>query len=243
MSFLKGLFTPTAPSTTAPTANPTGQPSVDVRDGNQPEGNNANIPNPTNAPNPVGEFNPLDALTVLRQNTTQSSDTPPSLQFSPEQLTEAASKLDFNKLIPQDAMAKLQEGLAQGDLSALPEVLAGAMRNSWQMGIQHNTSLVDKYVGDRLDHERKASATSVRENVLTSQLKTIQGLHPEAKQMFVATAKSLSARYPEATPEQIESEVWTIMNSFRSELDVEGKQRQQASLAKETDWDKYLDQK
>lgn len=250
MSFLQGLFAKQASAApaTQPTqpvntnvANPTGSPHIQVPT-NQPEGNNQNIPNPTGAPNPTKDFNPLDALGILQQNTNTDLGQAPSLNISPEALSEAASKIDFGKLIPQDAMQRLQDGMQQGDLSALPELLTSVMRNSWQMGIQHNSALVDKYVKDSTAYQQTSTQQSVREQVLTSQLPSVKDLHPVAKNMFIDTAKRLSRQYPEASPAEIESEVWTIMKSFSGELDVDKKQQTQQARASEIDWDKYLDQ-
>lgn len=249
MSFLQGLFNkqasaaPANPGTTAvdtTTQNPTGSPDVRVPT-NQPDGNNQNIPNPTGAPNPTKDFNPLDALGILQQNTGTDLGQPPSLNISPEALSEAASKIDFGKLIPQDAMQRLQDGMQQGDLSALPELLTSVMRNSWQMGIQHNSALVDKYVKDSTAYQQTSTQQSVREQVLTSQLPSVKDLHPVARNLFIDTAKSLSRQYPEASPAEIEAEVWTIMKSFSGELDLDKKQQAKQTKASEINWDDYLD--
>lgn len=251
MSFLQGLFSSNssapaaapAPAATNPGGPTPAEGQQAAQQGVTPTGQ-PTPGNPTSQPTAEGqggEFNPLDALSVLRQNSGTPSTTAPSLSFTPEQLSEASSKLDFAKLIPQDSLAKLQEGFANGDLSALPEVLAGLAKNSWQLGLQHNTALVDTYVNNRLSFEQDNQARTVREGVLTSQLQSIQSLHPEAKQFFVSTAKQLSNKYPEATPKQIEDEVWTIMRSFSKELDVDGKNQQIQAKAAEMDWDKYLD--
>lgn len=248
MSFLQGLFTKASAAPANPgtdpvntnVANPTGSPDVQVPT-NQPAGNNQNIPNPTGASNPTKEFNPLDALGVLQQNTNTDLGQAPSLHISPEALSEAASKIDFGKLIPQDAIQRLQDGMQQGDLSALPELLTSAMRNSWQMGIQHNTALVDKHVKDSLAYQQNSTQQSVREQVLTSQLPSVKDLHPVAKNMFLDTAKRLSRQYPEASPAEIEAEVWTIMKSFSGELDVDKKKQITQAKASEINWDEYLD--
>lgn len=248
MSFLQGLFSkadaapatqPTAP-TSINTQNPNGSPDVQVPT-NQPNGNNQNIPNPTGAQNPTKEFNPLDALAVLQQNTRTDLGQAPSLNISPEALSEAASKIDFGKLIPQDALQRLQDGMQQGDLSALPELLASTMRASWQMGIQHNSALVDKHVAAALEHQSTSTQQSVREQVLTSQLPSVKDLHPVARGMFIDTAKKLSAQYPEASPSEIETGVWEIMKSFSGELDLDKKNAMKQTKASEINWDTYID--
>lgn len=237
MSLLSGLFAPKAPAAPAAPANPV-----------PPTQQGADTPTPapteqtqqTNTPVQNTEINPLDALGILRQNN-DTPDAPPSLQLTSEQLSKAAEQIDFNGLIPQESYAKLQAGLQQGDLSALPEMLAALAKNSWAMGMQHSTTLVDHHLNSRMEYEKKQNANSVRENVLTSQLNSVKDLHPQAREMFVDTAKRLSAKFPEATPQQIEAEVWNIMNSFRQELDVDGKKKQQQQKASEVDWDKFLD--
>ena len=188
----------------------------------------------TSATNPQ---NPLDFLMSVSQNKPNDSmGQAPELSFPQDTLAKVAQSMDYSKHIPQEALQALQSG----DMSQLGVILNSALQAQYQTIMQHQAAVTNKFVADRAQYSEKQQQQAMRSNIVDSSLQ-IQNLHPMAQEMFRSTAKKLASQYPDATPADIESQTWVMMESLGNQFNRTAQQQQIATKASEVDWDKFGD--
>lgn len=179
--------------------------------------------------------NPLDFLMSVSQNKPNDSmGQAPELSFPQDTLAKVAQSMDYSKHIPQEALQALQSG----DMSQLGVILNSALQAQYQTIMQHQAAVTNKFVADRAQYDGKQQQQAMRSNIVDSSLQ-IQNLHPMAQEMFRSTAKKLAGQYPDATPADIESQTWVMMESLGNQFNRTAQQQQIATKASEVDWDKF----
>lgn len=179
--------------------------------------------------------NPLDFLMSVSQNKPNDSmGQAPELSFPQDTLAKVAQSMDYSKHIPQEALQALQSG----DMSQLGVILNSALQAQYQTIMQHQAAVTNKFVADRAQYDGKQQQQAMRSNIVDSSLQ-IQNLHPMAQEMFRSTAKKLAGQYPDATPADIESQTWVMMESLGNQFNRTAQQQQVATKASEVDWDKF----
>ena len=216
MSFLTKLASYAKPSSTSTT------------EGKDP----AKLEPISNAPTSATQ-NPLDLYGALQQNSGNGSKTAPEFAIPSETIQKAAGQLDFVKSIPQDAMSKLQAG----DLSALGEVLNAVGRNAYSMAMEHGIAVTGKHIGDRMAFESEGFDERISTKLTTSNVKSIESLHPNAQSMFKDTLVKLRKEYPGASQEELEGATWEIFQEFSGQFNKDGKQQEQQQKAQEVSYD------
>lgn len=221
---------PAAQSAAPAQTNPGDQPA---NGGNPPAAvTNAVATQTATAANPQ---NPLDFLMALGQNTQNAKpDSPPSLSIPQDTLANISKSIDYSKHIAPESLQKLQAG----DMTGLAEILNSTLQAQYQTIMHHNSTLTDKFVNDRLAHDRKSLQQTVRADIVDSSLK-ISDLHPVAQGMFRQIAKQLAGEYPEANPSEIEEQTWVALEQLGNQFNRTGKKEQAATKASEVDWDKF----
>lgn len=179
--------------------------------------------------------NPLDFLMSVSNNKPNDSmGQAPELSFPQDTLAKVAQSMDYSKHIPQEALQALQSG----DMSQLGVILNSALQAQYQTIMQHQAAVTNKFVADRAQYDGKQQQQAMRSNIVDSSLQ-IQNLHPMAQDMFRSTAKKLASQYPDATPADIESQTWVMMESLGNQFNRTAQQQQVATKASEVDWDKF----
>lgn len=179
----------------------------------------------------------LDLFAQLVQNngTAPTAGAAPSFNITPETLQAATAKMDFLQGAPADAMAKIQAG----DMTGLLELIQYSAKSSYQSALTHNMALTDKFVNDRLAHDQPEIDKRIARGLATSDLQTIEDLHPVAQDMFKQTMVSLQNKFPQATRAQLEGQAWKMMEEFGKQFDRTGRQQQQKADAAAPNWDAY----
>lgn len=193
---------------------------------------------PTNgAPASQGQAtfeNPLDFYGHLSQNTPTSTKTAPEFAIPSETIQKAAGSLDFAKSVPQDIIAKLQAG----DMSAFAEALNIVGRQAYASAIEHSSALTNKFVGDRLAFESEGFDQRISSKLVTSGVKSIDSLHPQAQSMFRDNMERLRQQYPSATQQDLEGATWELMESLGKQFTRnDPAQQQQQQSNKVVDYD------
>ncbi len=195
---------------------------------------NGNMPNTQSKPEPVQALNPLDFYGQINQNSSNPAKPAPAFNIPSETIKTAASKLSFVDSIPQDAMAKLQAG----DLSVLPDVLNAVGRTAYQTALEHGTAVTGQFLDTRFQHESEAIDSRISSKLVSSNLKSIESLHPVAQGMFRDAVEGLRQQYPGASQAELESAGWEIFQDMSGQFNRDGQLARQAEVAAEVDYDK-----
>ena len=177
--------------------------------------------------------NPLDLYGALGQNNASSTKTAPEFNIPAEKIGEVAGKIDFAKSIPQDAMAKLQAG----DMNALVEIVSAVGRTAYASAMEHSQAVTGRYINDRMAFEQEGFDQRVNSHLVTSNVKSISSLHPQAQAMFKDTLRKLQAQYPGASPEDLEGAAWEIHENMASQFNRNQQAQQEQSKPAEYDYD------
>lgn len=181
-------------------------------------------------------FAGLDVLSVLLDNNGQQQKSAPQFNIPRDKLSEIAKGLNFTQDIPQELMANLNPEILQ----ALMPLLNHVGQQSYLNALEHNMQLSGKYLDSRFDFEREGLNSSVRQQSVTSNIQSIEKLHPMMQGMFRDAASKLAKEFPTATAKQIEEQVWSMFGQVTQNIDSNDPnkvQQRQASAPKEEDWD------
>lgn len=230
MSWFNGLFstTPTPAVTNTPAQQPTPEATQQVQ-----QQTNAATGN-----TPVTQSqNPLDLFGMLGQNKgNDQQGQVPQFLIPQDALTNVANQLDYSKAIPQEALQKLQAG----DVSGLNDIINSALRQQYITMMTQIPQLTGAFVDSRLQHDRQGLKSEMRSQVVESSLNSLKDLHPIAQNMFRQTAKSLAQEYPDATPQEIETRAWEMMESLGNQFNRTAQTQQRQQKASEVNWDEFI---
>lgn len=181
--------------------------------------------------------NGLDLFAQLVQNngTVAEGAQAPSFSIAPDQLTAAAAQLDFLRGAPEDAVSRIQAG----DMTGLADLLQHVGRQGYQTAMSHSMALTNKFVGDRMTHEQSAIDQRIDTRLATSNIPTLEGLHPVAQGMFKETVSSLQKQYPQASQAQLQEQAWVMMEDLGKQFDRTGRAASAKAEAAAPNWDQY----
>lgn len=190
---------------------------------------------PTNSQqqNPFAE---LDVLQLLLDNGDQQQKSAPQFNIPRKNLEEVAGKMDFLQNIPQELIANIDPNTLQ----ALAPLLNHIGRQSYTNALEHSMQLSGKYLDSRFDFERDGMSSLLRQQSVTNNINSIDKLHPLMQDLFRTAASKLADKFPTATSQEIESQVWKMFGSMNSNIDNGDPSKIQQrinSQPKEEDWD------
>lgn len=218
---------------------PTGQQQAPGQ-GQQPSGQ----PTPNNQVN--GSNTPVDPLAAygaMWQNNPNQEEAPPSLQLDNKVLDQVTGSLDFTKAIKPEVMQRAMSGDSQAMIEMMNEVGRQAYRNA----LQHNSTLTDKFVSMREEHQfGKRVPSLVRDELTMGALTGSDGqkMSPVARQQLAEIARRYQRANPDASPSEVAAaakkyveDIYQAINPNASSQQQQNQQQQ----ATEVDWDKYFD--
>ena len=243
-------------------ATPTPPGSSSTLEGNT--GASANVPvngqgnpPPTGGPNsgtPKGgttnetPVSPLDKFSKLWEANPadKAGETPPSIgSIDPQKIMEMAGQMDFTKMIPADAMAKISAGGEQAS-AALSEVVKSVGASSFAQSIMVAAKLTEKALQQQNEAFQKQLPTLVKQAQLRDGLITENPVfnHPATKPLVDALQVQFAQKYPDATAAELKSLAQEFVVSFAGDLTKGGKDTTQETKGsegkKETDWSTFL---
>ena len=170
-----------------PASNVPGQP-------NQNQGGAGNNPNEMQDPlNAYAElFKPADP--------SKKQADPPSFSLDPKIIDQAAGSMDFTASLPPELQQKLQSG----DTSAFMEALNHVGRNAYKNSISHMSSLTDKFVGLRSQHDQNNLGSHVRNHLVKNTINSsFADANPVARQSLEWVSDKMREAFPDASPDWI----------------------------------------
>lgn len=221
-----------APSEAAPAAKPVETNNAGTQSPATPDGK---MPGSDQTP-----ANPLDAYSKMFE-TAGNEETPPAFNLDPTVIDTVASGLDFTKAIPQDLMQKVMAGDGQAMLQAMNII----SQQAYKTGLQHTSTLTDKFVSARASHESKGLGSAVRKELTTNALSNTPNYnHPAVKNQLNMIATSLSKQHPDAPPAEVAKMAQDYLFEVVKAITPASSTDEQGTNAApgEVDWSKYLQQ-
>lgn len=180
------------------------------------QGNNT-IPNgnqPAANPNPQTEQtqSPTDKFKDLWSTPTQQQNQAPNFKLDPAQLSQTTSKMDFAKSVNREDLAKIAQG-GEAAIEALGNVLNTLGREVFAQSAQFSSYMTDsgyqsasKVIDSGLPGAIKKQLTEQHLYQANPRLKD-----PALQPMIGALQTQFSQKYPNASPQEIESLVTQYM--------------------------------
>lgn len=192
---------------------PQGQPQQNGQQGQQqqqtkqPAG--ATAKGATNDPETIE--NPLDVYKDLFNNTPNKDKDgkdilppePPAFKLDAKTIKDAAGKIDFMSDLPPELAEKLQSG--QMDATSTAALVSHVGQQAYARAIEHATTLTDRYVGMRLNHEQQGLPAQVQRLLAKHTAISNPAIrnNPVLKEHYEMISERLSTRYPDQPPEWV----------------------------------------
>jgi len=181
--------------------------------------------------------NPLDAYAKLFDNATKADDAPPSFTLDPKVLNDVSGSLDFTKAVSPELLSAAQSG----DNKALLQIINQVGQQSYKAALHHSTSLTDRFVSARSQHDLKGIGSQVKRNLTEQALSSTPNYnHPVVKAQLNSIANAMQVQNPDATPEQIANAAQQYIKDLADALNPAANKKDGEGAADEMDWSKYL---
>lgn len=239
MSIFSNLFGSTTPAPDAAPA-PAAPAAPAPAQGNIPAAPSmeASASNPA-APEPQG----LDQFTDLWKPSEQSGQNLPNqslLNVDPQKLMEAAGKVDFARVIPQESL----QAISQGGPEAMQH-FAQALNKVAQTVYAQNAMATSKIVEQALGNAKTAWTSElpgfIKSQNVSETLRTENPAfnHPAASPILGALQQQLNVKFPNASSQEIASMAKSYLGQFAQA--VSPQQSQQSAKPEDgVDWTKFL---
>lgn len=187
---------------------------------------------------------PLDQYTELWKNDPTKKADQSSTVFNVDQqkLLEAASKVDFTKAITPDMLAAIKAGGEGAN-----EAFIDAINKVSQLNYAQSTLAASKIVEQALAQAEVKFAERVpnmikRQQASDSLITANPALsHPAAQPIIYAIQHQMAAKYPDATPTELQRMATEYLENFANlAMPKKPETTKSQSVKNETDWSEWL---
>lgn len=251
MSLMERIFGGVqAPAPAAQAPAPTQQQPQQVQQpqpGNIPVDAGATNPNNPTVPasSEAATADPLAAFSTLWEPTQQTNEVPMFGNVDPKKLMEAASKTDFSKAIPKDALSKIQAG---GD--GAMEAFAGALNQVAQTVFANSALTSAKLLDQALKKQEQIFAakipTLVKQHSVSDTLRSENPAfnNPAVQPLIQALEMKLATKHPNATAAELTGMAKDYLTKIGSVFNpAKETQTEDATVTGTEDWDIWGTQK
>lgn len=166
---------------------------------------------------------------------------PDLFAVDPEQLGQAASKLDFAKVIKPDQLAAIARG---GDdaVAAFGAAMNAVAQATWQSNFATSTQLMkDAFAKKELELETRIQGALKNQGIDAALASNPVFNHPAAKPVVGAIARAMSSKFPEASPQELQAKAAELLAEMAGSTVTSDKVKQEAATSNNfTDWDDWL---
>lgn len=215
---------------------------------NAPQGTAGNIaPAGTTDPASNSSQSPLDAFKGLWEtaDTDNKNDQPIGFNVDPQKLMEAASKVDFTKVIKPEDMAAITAG-GEGAAQAFMRAMNSVTQNSYAQSALATSKIVEAALAQAQEKfEAKIPAYIKKQNLSNSLREENPALsHPAAAPILTALENQLTVKYPNATGAEIKKMATDYLTSFATAATPKKPEESNGSTGgkNEVDWSTFLTQ-
>lgn len=213
-----------------------------------PEGAAANptIPNDANTPHQTGEQgeqiqSPLDNYKDLWDNFGKQGDDGAMLTFDRDKLGEIANKMNFANSINDEQLQSINAGGEQAT-KAMLEIMNTIARNAYMNSTETTTHLLNNALkNSKEDIFSKLPEHIKRMNVSDSLTKENPMFNnPAVKPILSALETQLTAKYPNASADEITNHAKQYLSSLAGVFNPESNKPKQPSVPAEQDFSSFL---
>lgn len=191
--------------------------------------------------NAGSQKNPLDSFAGMYDTTANKAGEikPPVFALDPTALATASQSLKFSSHVTPELAQKLQSG----DPAALAEAFDAVGRQVYQTVMSHQSTLTDRFVAARMDHDRKGLGQSVHSVLTANSLAKLAEQNPVLKEHVQEIGDKIASKFPDASPEWIANQTKEYFVTMAKQLDPSldsTKVAAQREAETGTDWAKWL---
>lgn len=220
------------------------KPGFQKEDPNDPSKQNQNNDQQNNGNNANGGNNQQDQKSWLEELYTKNSPDPeqaPTFSLDEAALGKVVGAQNFTADISDEDIQKIQGG----DWGHLKTLMNKVGQGAYKAALQHGSTLTDKYVGARFDHEGKSFDSRVKKNSVDQAMSGLPNYNnPAVKSHLNDIANRLQRQHPDASPSDIAQEAQRLLMEIANGVNPEN--TPEAKKAKEkagkVDWEQWLQQ-
>ena len=233
----------------APTAAPQPNPS-NALVGNKPtQGTETSTATAPNGTVPAGSgtettppASPLDKYKDMWQPDTNAESNPPSQSVDPAKLLEAASKVDFTKVLDREVLAKISGG-GEDAVAALLQVLNKSSQTVYGQSMVTTAKIVEQAISQAREEFASQIPDAIRRQGAHNKVfeENPAFANPAVAPLIEAQVAQLAQKFPKATPTELHamakeylSGVASLINPPKADVSRSSK------TSKDEDWSAYL---
>lgn len=211
---------------------------------------NSGNPNPSNTQennNPTGEAvkSPLDQFTDLWKNDPKQLEGNQQQTFNVDhaKLMEAASRVDFSKVITPDQLKAIGTG-GEGAITAFSEALNKVAQTVYAQSAVASTEIVKQAISQAETKFASQVPSIVKRHQVSDGLRTDNPAlsHPAAQPIITALEQQFTSKYPNATSSELRALATSYLTSFNDAVNPQKQALDTTTGNKgETDWSKFLE--
>jgi hypothetical protein len=198
---------------------------------------NGTVPEGSNKESPEDKFSKL-----WEPNTTESKgDTQDSDGITPQQMMEAASKVDFTKHVTPEDMQKIAAG-GEDAVKTLMLVMNKANQGTYAQSMLVTNKMIEKYFEKaKADFASQVPGLVKRQSVNETLLKDNPGFNDPAVAPVVRMIQSqLADKYPNASADELQQMAKEYFTGAASKLSPPKKSKTTESDTQTDDWDDWV---
>lgn len=243
MSMFQNAFGGAAPAAPAPAASQPAQPgnlpAAPVVN-SDPANNNAPAPNPADPASVTPEG--LDAFKDLWKAPESPTNNEPQPMFNvkPEQLLEAAKKIDFSKAITQDQLQAVAQG-GENAVNAFAQAMNSVAQTVYAQNALATTKIVEQALAKSKEGIMSEIPGQIKRHTVSETLQSENPVfsHPAAAPVLGALQQQLAIKYPNASASELSQHAKQYLNSLLSAASPANKSTETADGSDE-DWSRFL---
>lgn len=234
---------PTPPAPPAPTNNPANNPPPPAPHSSEQTAGNGVVPPGGNQGPQGGEATPIDKFSKVWETApTDPTNNPAQGEgLTPEKMLEAASKVDFSKVLDQASLQKITAG---GEEAV--QALVGLLNKTAQTVYGQSTVVAKKLVDQAVEQSEARFAERVPQMVRRQAMK--DGLvsenpafnHPAVAPIVEVLQQQMAQKYPNATAAELQSLAKEYFQGAAQALNPAKPAPKGSSGPEAIDWDSWV---
>lgn len=217
--------------------------------GNIPEGASAamagqsgNVNAPASTPNTPAAG--LDQFNDLWQPPTESPDASQNagaFNVNPQQLMDAAKKIDFAKVIQPAQLQAITNG-GEGAVAAFAQAMNAVAQTVYAQSAHATTKIVEAAITKSQENMRAELPSHIKRQNVNESLRAENPAfnHPAASPILGALQQQLSLKYPSASSAELSKMAQDYLGSFANAIQPAAKTNQETQQSAGVDWDAYI---
>lgn len=226
----------------APAPQPQPQPGNIPPNAGQTEPNNPTVPQggaaaPANEPSPMDQFSDL----WKPVETPAGEQQPNMFAVDPAKAMEAASKLNFTKVVTPELLQKMHAGGQEG-VQASMEAMNKMVQTAFAQATQASLKIAE-HANKQMEAKFQAELPNqIKRHQVSDTLRTENPAlsHPAAQPLIDAVQYQIAQKFPNATAAELRTKAMEYVTNFAQIAAPQRQEQQSSKKTNETDWSAFL---